>query len=581
MGAEKNDDLDIFPAIEACDHLRVEDLARSNSGVLSVSNEQGAMPIHWACLHGDRRMVEILKDFGDDLQKKEKWPRPNQPIHFAAVSGKTEIIEYLISMGVSVESRGGNDNTPLHFAAREGHLSAVRLLLEKGAIIDALSDDESTPLSLAAREIKEDVTACLIQKGANVNKANKNGATPLHYGVFRKNQNIIKILLDAGADIDLKDVRGDTPVSAAQKSGQSEIANLLLTSRGRKKVEFSKDALNDVLMGAAKDKGVVSGKEISFIPEAENVIKGGSEQIFHALQEASKGKHTYSPELVRRCCCYLFGKAVEVVMLWGRSSEGKFSVYYDSVHLNDLDLHPEVSSQYVSLVQKASEHGNIFFEAHMAWCETRLKSGVHFDLAKEVEDLFLMCSRFGITYGLEHKYHELTGGEKGTVYYEPPHSADVLQAVQSGMNFYQGIGCPKDLSKAFSYLKIAAEGGHVGSQYGLAMMYFRGEGTQKDPQAAFNWMLKAAENGFAQAQHEVSVFLFNGVGCKPDPTKAFFWCQKAADQNILESIFNMGLFLFKGVGTTPNKEQAISFFKKAEKLGHQGARDTLRHLDMK
>ena len=82
------------------------------------------------------------------------------------------------------------------------------------------------------------------------------------------------------------------------------------------------------------------------------------------------------------------------------------------------------------------------------WCEESLGSA-EIDLEGTVRELFLQCSLLGMSYALEHKYHELPGEDKGVVYREPLYSPDVQNAAQAGLNYYQGIGVSRNLSEAF------------------------------------------------------------------------------------------------------------------------------------
>ena len=55
----------------------------------------------------------------------------------AAVQGRLEVIQDLVSRGTSVNSRNKNDSTPLFLAARAGNCQVCRWLLEHGAEVDA------------------------------------------------------------------------------------------------------------------------------------------------------------------------------------------------------------------------------------------------------------------------------------------------------------------------------------------------------------------------------------------------------------------------------------------------------------
>ena len=49
------------------------------------------------------------------------------------MNGHSEIVAYLLNVGVNPDARDSSDNTPLHYAAAYGWFYCVKLLLEAGA----------------------------------------------------------------------------------------------------------------------------------------------------------------------------------------------------------------------------------------------------------------------------------------------------------------------------------------------------------------------------------------------------------------------------------------------------------------
>ena len=54
----------------------------------------------------------------------------------AALGGKADIVELLLSKGANVMARNAGGLTPLHAAAYSGSVPIATLLLEKGAVLD-------------------------------------------------------------------------------------------------------------------------------------------------------------------------------------------------------------------------------------------------------------------------------------------------------------------------------------------------------------------------------------------------------------------------------------------------------------
>lgn len=60
------------------------------------------------------------------------------PLHEACNHGHRDVVEYLIDKGGAVNDRGGSQCggvTPLHDAASCGHLDVMELLLDRGASV--------------------------------------------------------------------------------------------------------------------------------------------------------------------------------------------------------------------------------------------------------------------------------------------------------------------------------------------------------------------------------------------------------------------------------------------------------------
>jgi Acyltransferase family/Ankyrin repeats (3 copies) len=101
-------------------------------------------------------------------------------IWVAAQAGDLGAIERHLASGVAVEAldpeRGG---TPLLWAAVTGRAEAMELLISRGADVNAADPQGGTALHAAAFLGHEKAVEVLIQNGAKVNAANKRGERPL------------------------------------------------------------------------------------------------------------------------------------------------------------------------------------------------------------------------------------------------------------------------------------------------------------------------------------------------------------------------------------------------------------------
>ncbi|THG23009.1 hypothetical protein TEA_002666 [Camellia sinensis var. sinensis] len=201
-------------------------------------------------------------------------------LHHSAGIGDIELLRFLISKGVGVDSQS-DAGTPLIWAAGHGQPDSVRVLLENHADPNAETDDNITPLlssvaagSLACLELliqclefvdlhRDDffitmrlpllgvVLLCLPFYGscANVAGAKVNvtagGATPLHIAADNGSPEIIKCLLKAGSDPNVTDEDGLKPVQVAAARGNRTAVEILfpLTSQIQTVPEWTVDGI--------------------------------------------------------------------------------------------------------------------------------------------------------------------------------------------------------------------------------------------------------------------------------------------------------------------------------------------------
>ena len=82
-------------------------------------------------------------------------------------------------------------------------------------------------------------------------------------------------------------------------------------------------------------------------------------------------------------------------------------------------------------------------------------------------------------------------------------------------------------------LRLAAEQGDAGAQFGVGFMYYDGnKGVPQDYQEAVRWYRLAAEQGYATAQFHLGVMYYNGEGVPQDDQEAARWFRLAAEQGI-------------------------------------------------
>ena len=233
-------------------------------------NKEGLTPLQRALKgwgKGYLDVVQLLLDYGANVNVYDNDRSRNTPLHFAASQGHLEMARRLLKLKVDVDSLNDNGltplqrasegrregyldimrlllnyganvnvhdnhrNTPLHFAVSEGHLEVARMLLEHNADVDSLNRKGLTPLCSALEYRREgclDIVRLLLYHGANVNLHYNGRNTPLHFATSEGYLEVARMLLEHKADVNALNKKGSTPLHGAFESWRGDIVRLLL-----------------------------------------------------------------------------------------------------------------------------------------------------------------------------------------------------------------------------------------------------------------------------------------------------------------------------------------------------------------
>ena len=164
----------------------------------------------------DRKIAELLVAHGADVHVKSS-KHMNTPLFPAAVSGRVDVVEYLLENGVDANGAFANGLTAMHHTS---NVKIIAMLLAKGADVNARANNGETPLFYAS----EQAVKFLIEQGADINARNKQGKTVLHDAAERSNDAPkAELLLTLGAKVDATDENGQTPLHIAYHKAYVEV----------------------------------------------------------------------------------------------------------------------------------------------------------------------------------------------------------------------------------------------------------------------------------------------------------------------------------------------------------------------
>jgi cytohesin len=190
-----------------------------DAGVDVNHSIDAGIPIHLAAYSGDSAMVQLLLERGADVNAARKdgatalsrvvnYPDGGEPLG-PMTADRLGAVRALLIGGADTNIQGFLGDAPLHRAASKGYAPAAELLLAYGADVNGRNASESTPLHSATQQGRMAVVELLLANGADVNARSKSN-TPLSLAVRFGHNDIVALLLEHGADVHTIDHRDMT-----------------------------------------------------------------------------------------------------------------------------------------------------------------------------------------------------------------------------------------------------------------------------------------------------------------------------------------------------------------------------------
>ena len=140
-----------------------------------------------------------------------------------------------------------------------------------------------------------------------------------------------------------------------------------------------------------------------------------------------------------------------------------------------------------------------------------------------------------------------------------------------GQLYYHGDkGIQKDIHRAMSYFKEAADNGIAVAAYQMGRIYETGcaEDLPADQLMSFKWYARAAKEGLPEAENNLGSCYFFGRGVDVDYEKAFLLYKSSAEKGNDEAEMNVGICYAAGKGVKQDYALAYTWWKKAAEQGH-------------
>ena len=162
------------PAVAALagKHFQLAQLLHRNGSSVDPRGLGGKSPLHAAAICGDLELVQVLLDYGLDINLKDDFDFT--PLSRASQKGfkNAGVARLLLDHGADPNVRTWRQvaditySTPLHLAVEDGEVEIARLLLERGASVEAQDGQGRTPVDVASGEQRDELITLLLEHRA-------------------------------------------------------------------------------------------------------------------------------------------------------------------------------------------------------------------------------------------------------------------------------------------------------------------------------------------------------------------------------------------------------------------------------
>ncbi len=220
---------DILDAAAGGSLEKIKSLLKDNPDLVFAKDTHGFTPLHWGAVSGHTDVLEFLLANKADVNARDNVGRA--ALGLAAQNDWADVVELLLTNKADVNAKDGTSGlAPLHEAAFFGHTNVVKSLLANGADVNVRAKIGITPLGEAAFAGQKGVAELLLSRGADINSADDQGVTPLEYavtGIGNQKEKMVELFLLHRADVNARDNKGQTPLHIAVLRKNTELADLL------------------------------------------------------------------------------------------------------------------------------------------------------------------------------------------------------------------------------------------------------------------------------------------------------------------------------------------------------------------
>ncbi|XP_046568341.1 serine/threonine-protein phosphatase 6 regulatory ankyrin repeat subunit B-like isoform X2 [Haliotis rubra] len=186
---------------------------------INAKGRNGCTPVMHAAWAGQRDVFSLLVSQSVEMELLDL--SRNNLLHLACQGGNTSIIKYLLPL-FDINSPGEDGWTPIMMAALSGKMEAYDLIVTTGGIPSLTTPQNDNVLHAACQGGNKAIVRKVIGS-FGINTRGKNGCTPLMRAVVGGHMSMMKFLMSRNADHTLVDKDGLTLLHLACKFGHLDI----------------------------------------------------------------------------------------------------------------------------------------------------------------------------------------------------------------------------------------------------------------------------------------------------------------------------------------------------------------------
>ncbi|CAG2191428.1 unnamed protein product [Mytilus edulis] len=208
-------------------------------------NKRGQSLLHAACSNIETKddhlsVINLLLDKKLEISLTDN--NGFTPLHFASLGNSDDIVRLLLKRGVDVNHQTAvQGNTSLHLACTWRDVVFQRNTNVKISLCDnngksfevgvsKFSSPFPTHVCYDTHGIHQSIVRLLLEYQADISLCNYKGQTPLHIACESGDYYVVKVLVEIKADITVCDNDGNTPLDLACQREHTDVVTLLLNS---------------------------------------------------------------------------------------------------------------------------------------------------------------------------------------------------------------------------------------------------------------------------------------------------------------------------------------------------------------